>query len=168
MIRPRLSCFMLFIHRMELAFCLDLARAGSSKAAGIGASSRKAPETIVPARARPRPPNWPLLLLMRTRAIMPRISPTNDVMPQVSIPRQPSTNEVIARLLALGGGGEPEGEDGWPPGDAAARRASANSGISASGFQSVKPATWALVWLLARPCATHWRIWSPLTGPYSF
>src|ERR1035438_4780453 len=170
MIRPRLSCLRLFMHWTALAFCLALAKAGRSRVAIMGANSRKAAETTVPASAIPCPPSCPLLLLMRTRAMMPKISPTNDVMPHVSIPKQPSTSEVIAKPLILGGngGGEPGGDDGWPPGDAAARRASAKSGISASGFQSVDSEDWALVWPLARPCAIHWRIWSALTGPYSF
>ncbi len=44
---------------------------------------------------------------MRTKAIIPSTSPTNDVMPHVSMPRQPSTSEVIASPLVLGGGSEP-------------------------------------------------------------
>src|SRR5208282_1017217 len=113
----------------------------------MGTKRRKAAETIVPARAKPCPRSWPLLLLMRTMAMMPRISPTSDVMPQVNSPRQPSTNDVIARPLVLGGGGggEPGVGGGWPAGDAAARRASANSGNSANGFQSVDSAACALV-----------------------
>src|SRR5689334_4711378 len=46
--------------------------------------------------------------------------------------------------------------------------ASANSGKSESGFQSVLPSSWTLLWALARPAAIQARIWSAVTGPYSW
>src|SRR5512135_3774848 len=108
---------------------------------------------------------------MCTRATIPSTSPTREVTPHVSNPRQANTSEVTAIPLVLGGAAASWDVGVGGAGDAgpaAEGRASANSGKSVSGFHSVEPAACSLERALARPCAIHARICSALTGPYSF
>src|ERR1051325_1991409 len=101
---PRLSCFTLLMQEMLCALALAFDSAGRSIAepTEIGTMSKKTPDTIVPARASPWPPSWPPLSLILFIEIIPRMSPTKAVRPQLSGPRIPSTSDAIAMPLVLG------------------------------------------------------------------
>lgn len=112
---------------------------------------------------------FPELVPIRFIATIPRIKPTgaerSTVMPQVTMPRIPSTNEVMARPLVLAGmpavpAGKGGGVETWnaPP----------NSGSSESVFHPVAPSAWTRVCALTRPSTIHWCNCSSATGPYSF
>lgn len=51
---------------------------------------------------------------------------------------------------------------------AAADDCNPNSGKFKSGCQPAPPSVCAMVCALSRPSEIHWRICSPLIGPYSF
>ena len=152
---------------ISLALSCAAASAGSIIAAKTGIISRNTPDTMVPASAKPPPPSLPPLFFTLTMATIPQIKPASAVMPQLNIPKIPSTSEVTARALVFGSvAGAEVGMGGG--GDAELLSAAANSGISESDFHSVAPSTFTRVCAFTRLSAIHWRNCSAVTGPYSF
>jgi hypothetical protein len=83
---------------------LVLANAGIIIPISSAITGNEAGGMIIPAMARPLPFSWPELLLIFTKATIPKIIAGITVTRQVKGVRIPSTNEVIANPLVLASG----------------------------------------------------------------